>query len=1183
MKKKFLAVVVILSMMSSITLLVSASPQEEWGEGWNVEKGDLEGPDYIQPPKHYKTLETMLVEAGIVEQPVKRGLPSRPVSGTRDILVIMVELSGVAPDAAHTSAYFNGRFFNTTPPSVRDYYTEVSYNTFTYVPGVVLGWYPSTYDQAQWVNIDPRHVVVEAIQDADPFFNFAPYDTNSDGTVTNEELTIFIIVSGYQGRAFHWWTAAPVVTADGVSVEGEFSATHEWRHIGSYCHELGHDLGLPDLYDTDATITGDSEGIGNYGLMGGGSWTFSHMTAWSKIQLGWITPTVVTVDGYFDVRDAETHDEAYVLIDPTHSTDEYFLVENRCPQNSYYESVGPPVAPGGTFPDDGILIYHIDEARVQDWINFGTNNINVDETHKGVDVETAEHPTSHFVDADDLDAEVNRGDAGDIWDINECNFNDISIPCNAIWYDGMPSGMGVTNFTLASSTMRVYLSARDPVPKGLHWLRAHQNTDGSWTGDAGANVGYTSLAALAFLNYGVDESDPTISKAINYILSNQQADGSIWNHESNYETSLAILPLVATHNSSYDDNITTARNFLVDIQNDGSEGINESNWTYGGWGYGANSSTWSDLSNTQWSLMGLDAANLSETSGTWNNATLYVTRCQNWQATNPYAVTNDGGFTYQPPNTSMAWGCGGDPGQSYGAMSAAGVWSLRLCGVDTSDQRVQKGLNWLRDNYAPIDTVGNPCYGDTYLYYYLLSFAKTLIMTEIPSGSWQETASQDITDYIVSQQHDDGHWSSNEGDLFATEQAILALQTRTIPTNVQRLSWLTFILHSNADLHVYDPLGRHVGMNYDTGEIEIEIPSATYSADPQNITIPELIPGNYRIVLVGTGTGEYTLDVTGGVGDDIVAADSFTSAISEGEVHDADVNVAMITWLTIHIEEPEPIYAMVESATGTGKVSFVSDAGTIEDLTALNESDLPEEMSADFPHGLFSFNITGLSNGETVNVTINFPQDIPTTAQYWKYHASSGEWYQVPIGSNGGDNIITITLQDGGIGDNDGATNGIISDPGAPGVISTPPSAASASAIGAPIDRFRMDADVYATGSRFTTANVDIYVVPDQDWNNGNPIPPDVTGAVETVSVVAGAISTVRVWHAPLVIGEYDIVVDANQNGVYDASTDGLDSGSPGFVVIASVPVPALTPLGLIALIGLLCVAGVGRIRRRFN
>jgi hypothetical protein len=380
-------------------------------------------------------------------------------------------------------------------------------------------------------------------------------------------------------------------------------------------------------------------------------------------------------------------------------------------------------------------------------------------------------------------------------------------------------------------------------------------------------------------------------------------------------------------------------------------------------------------------------------------------------------------------------------------------------------------------------------------------------------------------------------------------------------------------------------------MDYNTGEVEIQIPNATYTSNgEQNITVPHLEAGNYRIVLVGTGTGEYTLNVTGGVGDNIVAEDSFTSAISEGEVHDADVNVAMITWLTIHIEEPDPIDAMVESATGTGNVSFVTDAGTIEDLAAIDISTLPNAPNVDFPHGIFSFNITGLSYGETVNVTINFPQDIPTTAQYWKYNTSSGEWYQIPIGSNDGDNIITITLQDGGIGDNYKVENGIISDPGAPGVSSDPPSAASTTPTGAPKYRYRTNENVYATGSGFTSGtNVDIHVVPDQDWNDGDHIPSDVTGAVETVSVNGGNIVPVLIWHAPLVVGEYDIVIDANQNGVYDAHADGLDSGSPGFVVVTSPPptpptdVPALTPHGIIALVGLLCVIGVSRIRRRFG
>jgi hypothetical protein len=53
-------------------------------------------------------------------------------------------------------------------------------------------------------------------------------------------------------------------------------------------------------------------------------------------------------------------------------------------------------------------------------------------------------------------------------------------------------------------------------------------------------------------------------------------------------------------------------------------------------------------------------------------------------------------------------------------------------------------------------------------------------------------------------------------------------------------------------------------------------------------------------------------------------------------------------------------------------------------------------------------------------------------AKWWKYR--DGRWYSLPIGSDNGDNIITITLTDGVFpGDADGAVNGQITDPGGPG------------------------------------------------------------------------------------------------------------------------------------------------------
>jgi len=210
--------------------------------------------------------------------------------------------------------------------------------------------------------------------------------------------------------------------------------------------------------------------------------------------------------------------------------------------------------------------------------------------------------------------------------------------------------------------------------------------------------------------------------------------------------------------------------------------------------------------------------------------------------------------------------------------------------ASTNDSRVQAALDWHKGHYTWTQNPGMSPDARRFQYYYYLAFSKALMMTvgnqEFDGHDWYADLSANLT----ALQHPDGHWVNtytghgSEGDPnVVTSYSILALEVRQIPTNIQRLSWLTFILHSNADLHIYDPLGRHVGMNYETGEIENEIPGATYSNNGvQEINIPNLELGNYIIELVGTGDGEYTLDVTGGVGDTIVSEDSFTSTITKG-------------------------------------------------------------------------------------------------------------------------------------------------------------------------------------------------------------------------------------------------------------------------------------------------------------
>jgi hypothetical protein len=129
----------------------------------------------------------------------------------------------------------------------------------------------------------------------------------------------------------------------------------------------------------------------------------------------------------------------------------------------------------------------------------------------------------------------------------------------------------------------------------------------------------------------------------------------------------------------------------------------------------------------------------------------------------------------------------------------------------------------------------------------------------------------------------------------------------------------------------------------------------------------------------------------------------------------------------------------VSTATNTGTATFCTDQGTVASLAAVPESTLPTagKPSLQFPHGFFEFEITGLTPSQSVTLTITLPSAVPMGSQYWKYGPTppdpSPHWYQIPMGSNDGDNVITITLTDGAAGDDDLTPNGIIVDQGGPG------------------------------------------------------------------------------------------------------------------------------------------------------
>jgi streptogramin lyase len=133
---------------------------------------------------------------------------------------------------------------------------------------------------------------------------------------------------------------------------------------------------------------------------------------------------------------------------------------------------------------------------------------------------------------------------------------------------------------------------------------------------------------------------------------------------------------------------------------------------------------------------------------------------------------------------------------------------------------------------------------------------------------------------------------------------------------------------------------------------------------------------------------------------------------------------------------PQTSSASVNTTTGTGTATFVTSGGSISGLTALAQSQLActPKSGFNFPQGFFSFNIINLIPGTTVTITITLPGNMPINTQYWK--CINGNWVDCTslLGDNDGDNILTLTITDGGLGDADGVANGTIVDPGGPAV-----------------------------------------------------------------------------------------------------------------------------------------------------
>lgn len=133
-----------------------------------------------------------------------------------------------------------------------------------------------------------------------------------------------------------------------------------------------------------------------------------------------------------------------------------------------------------------------------------------------------------------------------------------------------------------------------------------------------------------------------------------------------------------------------------------------------------------------------------------------------------------------------------------------------------------------------------------------------------------------------------------------------------------------------------------------------------------------------------------------------------------------------------------------------------------------------------------------------------------------------------------------------------------------------------------PKDVFVPGEPVYATVQGVWGQTVTLYVVVDQTaWNDGDSLV-DVSDGAETLTLNSdGGTQAIQIWAPPLVLGEYDVVMDVDNDGVYDTELDAVDSILiPGFNVIPEIPFGTIMASAAM-MIALVAYVAVPKLRRK--
>lgn len=336
-----------------------------------------------------------------------------PYFGIKKSLVILVNFSDRSYVVPSSNASFTnllnqaGYSANGATGSAKDYFMASTYGKFTpqfdvvgpYTLNKTIADYGAN-DQDGY-DVDPTQMIADACKLAnDNGLDYSQYDTDNDGYVDN----VFVYYAGYNEAEGadentiwpHRWVVAPGQTYNGtqasVTFDGkivyDYACTSELNGtsgstmcgVGTFCHEFGHVLGLPDYYDTSGT---QYNTLNEWSIMDAGAYNNEGRTpptysAYDRFYLGYSTPTEVKTPtevvlypiSQSKITPSNFNNQSILL---SSSTSHNLIGDNPNPKEFFVLEYRKKIGWDTYLPQEGLFIWHIDYDATA-WNDNSPNN-----------------------------------------------------------------------------------------------------------------------------------------------------------------------------------------------------------------------------------------------------------------------------------------------------------------------------------------------------------------------------------------------------------------------------------------------------------------------------------------------------------------------------------------------------------------------------------------------------------------------------------------------------------------------------------------------------------------------------------------------------------------------------------------------------------------------------------------